>query len=106
MIDRCVNPTCQAEFRLFNTGNLYALERRRADTEFFWLCPACSGCVALILDASGSVAVQPLSGARHRIPPHPDRDLRLVTHLTGPVFTHRAIAPHDSEAQSFAQLLR
>jgi hypothetical protein len=94
VIDRCVNPVCQAEFRLFNTGNLYAMERRHADTEFFWLCPACVTRMALILDPAGHVAVQPRSEAGHRFPPHPDRDLRLLTHLTAPVASRRAIAPH------------
>lgn len=41
MASRCVNPACRTEFKFSNTGDLYALERRSADTGFFWLCFAC-----------------------------------------------------------------
>jgi len=34
MINDCFNPACRAEFRSLSGGDLYALERRSADTEF------------------------------------------------------------------------
>ena len=58
MVNDCVNPACGTELNVFNTGELYALERRSADTEFFWLCPACVPVVTLGLDATGSVAYE------------------------------------------------
>jgi len=84
MVKRCVNSTCHEEFKLLNGGDLYALERRSANTEFFWLCPACSCEYELYLDPTGMVTVQ----ARcliHRVPPpHPDANLRLISRLTRP----------------------
>ena len=78
MVSCCVNPACRTEFKLLNTGDLYALERRSADTEFFWLCSACALVVALGLDARGGVSVRPRSDARHPQIPHLDNRLRLV----------------------------
>ena len=66
MVSCCVNPACRTEFKLLNTGDLYALERRSADTEFFWLCSACVPVVALGLDAMGGVSVRPRSDAAAR----------------------------------------
>ena len=51
MINCCVNPDCSTEFKVFNAGNLYALETRSANTEFFWLCPACEPMVDLCLNS-------------------------------------------------------
>ena len=79
MVRCCVNPACRTEFRSLNTGVLYAVERRSAATEFFWLCSACVPVVALSLDLMGRVSVRPLSDAIHPQPPHPDGYLRLVT---------------------------
>jgi hypothetical protein len=78
MVSRCFNPGCQTEFRLLNTGDLYAFERRSADTEFFWLCSACVPSVSLFLDLTSSVAVggKLIAGLRQR--PIPDSRLRLV----------------------------
>jgi hypothetical protein len=39
MVSCCVNPACRAEFRSLNTGDIYAVERRSADTEFFGSAP-------------------------------------------------------------------
>lgn len=78
MISCCVNPACRTEFKLLNMGYLYALEKRSADTEFFWLCSACALVVALGLDAMGGVSVRPRSDARHPQLPHLDSRLRLV----------------------------
>jgi hypothetical protein len=78
MVSYCVNPACRTELRFLNTGDLYALERRSADTEFFWLCSACVPAVALSLDSKGCVSVRPQSDAVRPQPPHPDGYLRLV----------------------------
>jgi hypothetical protein len=78
MVTSCINPACRNEFRFLNTGNLYALERRSADTEFFWLCSACVPLVALSLDPIGCISVRPQSDTVRPKPPHPDGYLRLV----------------------------
>ena len=78
MVSCCVNPDCRTEFKLFNTGDLYALERRSADTEFFWLCSACAPVVAVGLDAIGGVSVTQRSVGRRPQPPHLESCLRLV----------------------------
>lgn len=78
MVSCCVNPACRTEFRSLNTGLLYAVERRSADTEFFWLCSACVPVVALSLDSTGCVSVRPQSDAIRPQPPNPDGYLRLV----------------------------
>ncbi len=57
MVSCCANPPCRIEFKLLNGGDLYALERRSANTEFFWLCSACVPMVALRLDAMGGVSL-------------------------------------------------
>jgi hypothetical protein len=59
MVSRCFNPSCQAEFRALNSGSLYALERRAADTKFLWLCSACVPLVSLFINLTGSVALGP-----------------------------------------------
>jgi hypothetical protein len=96
MIDRCVNPDCGIELKVFNSGNIYVLERRSADTEFFWLCQACTSVVALRLDPQGSVAVKPRFEKEHRQPPHPDNRLRLI-----PRFAERRPWVDGSRARGF-----
>jgi hypothetical protein len=78
MVSYCVNPACRREFRLLNTGDLYALERRSADTEFFWLCSACVPVVAVCLDTMGCISVRPRSETGRTQIPYPDYRLRLV----------------------------
>ena len=78
MVSCCVNPACRTEFKLLNTGYLYALERRSANTEFFWLCSGCALVVALGLDAMGGVSVRPRSDAHRPHPPSLESRLRLV----------------------------
>jgi hypothetical protein len=78
MVSCCVNPACRTEFSSLNTGDIYAVERRSADTEFFWLCSACVPVVALSLDSTGSVSVGPRCDAPPLQGPHRDRRLRLV----------------------------
>lgn len=81
MVSCCVNPNCRTEFRVFNTGEIYALDRRSANTEFFWLCSACVRLVALRLDSTGCVSVEPRSEIESHQPPHPDSRLRLVSRV-------------------------
>jgi len=81
MVNRCCNPECRAEFKLLTGGEIYALERRSADTEFFWLCSACAAKFALHLDPKGRVTVR-VQGVIHRAPPpHPDDNLRLISRM-------------------------
>ena len=90
MVSCCVNPACRTEFRSLNTGVLYAVERRSADTEFFWLCSACVPVVALSLDPMRCVSVRPQSDAVRPQPPHPDGYLRLVAQRELRTPWHRA----------------
>jgi hypothetical protein len=78
MIRCCINPLCRAKFRSLNTGVIYAVERRSADTEFFWLCSSCVPVVALSLDSMGSISVGPRCDAGRLQRPHPDSRLRLL----------------------------
>ena len=82
MVSCCANPACRIEFKLLNGGDLYALERRSADTEFFWLCSACVPMVALRLDAMGGVSARLRSDALRPQPPHSDSLLRLVSRFS------------------------
>jgi hypothetical protein len=79
MVDCCVNPECRADFRQFNSGDLYALERRAANTEFFWLCSECAPQFDLLLDVAGRLSFRPRGERGLRRPDNPDRNLRLVS---------------------------
>jgi hypothetical protein len=81
MVKRCVNLRCREEFKLLNGGDLYALERRSANTEFFWLCSACACAYELSLDLTGCVSVRELSLVHRVPPPHPDANLRLISRM-------------------------
>ena len=84
MIKCCVNPACRVEFKHFMGGDLYALERRSAAIEFFWLCPACACLFEMYLDPVGYVSVR-AGSLIHRVPPpHSDASLRLISHLMRP----------------------
>jgi hypothetical protein len=79
MVDCCVNPACGAEFKQLSGGDLYAIERRSADTEFFWLCSRCAAVFDVCLGAAGKVGLR-RRGARGKArSPHPEGNLRLVT---------------------------
>jgi hypothetical protein len=79
MVNRCVSPGCQEEFNCFTAGELYALDRRSADTEFFWLCPVCASHLVVCLETTGCVGVKPRAKFRSLERPDPERRLRLVT---------------------------
>ncbi len=101
MVSCCVNPACRTEFKLLNTGDLYALERRSADTEFFWLCSACVPVVALGLDAMEGVSVRPRSDVRRPQLPHLDSRLRLVARSSvGRTPWHRSNRAHGATFRS------
>jgi hypothetical protein len=101
MVKRCINSTCHEEFKLLNGGDLYALERRSANTEFFWLCPACACDYELYLDPMGCVSTQ-VRSLIHRVPP-PNRDanLRLISRLTRP---RPDTMPSSIRASTFATI--
>ncbi len=84
MVKQCVNSSCREEFKLLNGGDLYALERRSTNTEFFWLCPACACEYELYLDPTGTVSVRGGSVIRRVPPPHPDANLRLISRMMRP----------------------
>jgi hypothetical protein len=79
MVNRCVSPGCQEQFKCFTAGELYALDRRSADTEFFWLCPVCASHFVVFLEPAGRVGVKPKAEFRSPERPDPERRLRLVT---------------------------
>ena len=63
MVKNCANPVCRTAFRLLESGDLYALEQKTADTQFFWLCPVCASRFVLHLNAWGGVVLS-LRGER------------------------------------------
>ena len=71
MVQHCANPVCHAEFCSFNTGVLYALERRSVPTEFFWLCSVCAEQMTLEFDSLGEISVRAQADAQRRTPPRP-----------------------------------
>jgi len=82
MVDCCANPGCNEDFRLFNSGDLYALERRSANTEFFWLCSECAPQFDLLLSATGHLSFRPRSDGRQARSADPGSTLRLVSSAT------------------------
>ena len=83
MVKRCLNPACQQEFqeefRLFNTGYLYAYELASRDTEFFWLCAACAAHVVPFVDDAGGVSVRPITQGAAFFPASRAAALRIVS---------------------------
>jgi hypothetical protein len=103
MVNRCVNPACRTELRLLNSGNLYALERPLAGTDFFWLCSKCAATLVPFLDSMGIVSLRPREDSQPANPPDTTSTLRLVAHArrhmpwrhtvpagVGPSFENRA----------------
>ena len=91
MISRCINPACDTEFKLYNSGTLYAHERRFTDTEFFWLCSQCAGHLVPYLDWDGRVTVMLRGDATSARPPHPDAGIRVVARPTARIPWRRAV---------------
>jgi hypothetical protein len=94
MVDCCANPTCRAEFKMLHSGDLYALERRAADTEFFWLCSECAPQLDLVLNVEGHLSFRPQCDARHARPVDPNITLRLISRAASHN-TWRDAAPSD-----------
>jgi hypothetical protein len=84
MVKRCFNSACQEEFKLLNAGDLYACERRSADTEFFWLCCGCASRFDIFLDAAGRVTLEPRRETYRFRPPYLDGRLRLISRSVKP----------------------
>ena len=115
MVKRCVNPTCRAEFNLLNAGDLYVYGRQSADTEFgsgsfskmthypelFWLCCSCASELELHLDSEGTVSVRERSARRRARSPHPDGNLRMVSHCVRPAPRPRTM-PFGERSDSFS----
>jgi hypothetical protein len=80
MIDQCVNPACRTEFRLFNSGDLYAIDLPHRDPEHFWVCSACASKFNVSVDPMGIVSLVPRSELDPASPVHPHVNLRLVAH--------------------------
>jgi hypothetical protein len=78
MVNCCANPACRTEFRLLDSGDLYAIERTSADTEFFWICSNCSSRFNLSLDSMGKVLLTPRGDREQPHTPQPQARLRLV----------------------------
>jgi hypothetical protein len=80
MVNCCINPACRIEFRLLNSGDLYAIERPSAETEFFWICADCASRFSLVLDPAGTVSLRPRGKNEQGYPPQLQARLRLVAH--------------------------
>jgi hypothetical protein len=79
MVNRCVNPGCEEQFKCFTAGELYSLDRRSTDTEFFWLCPVCASHFVVCFEPADRVGVKPKAEFHSPERPSPERRLRLVT---------------------------
>lgn len=90
MVKRCINPECHNEFRQWNTGDLYALERGSDDTRFFWLCSDCAQSMAVIVDALGAVSVRRQFGVMMTTPANHNARLRLISGHGTTWLPHRA----------------
>src|ERR1700757_4413175 len=62
MLAKCANPSCSASFRHLTDGRLFRLETEprfptpnSRETEYFWLCEACSAETTLRLTLNGQV---------------------------------------------------
>jgi hypothetical protein len=102
MVDCCASPGCRADFRQFNSGDLYALERRSENTEFFWLCSECAPRFDLLLDSEGRLTFQSRGDRSHHRPANPEGTLRLISSSAHHVPWHHS-APSDEPrvAQNF-----
>jgi hypothetical protein len=87
MLNCCANPVCRAEFKLLGSGDFYALERRVASAEYFWLCPDCAMRFELHIDGMGCVSPKIRGQREHGKSPLLDANLRLVAHTVRRVLT-------------------
>jgi hypothetical protein len=94
MVDCCANPGCRADFKLLKSGDLYALERRSANTEFFWLCSECAPQYDLLLNVDGRLSFRPRGDQLWARPADPEGSLRLVSRAAHR-FPWRSAIPTD-----------
>jgi hypothetical protein len=80
MVNRCANPVCRTEFRLLNSGDLYAIEEPNGTTEFVWICSNCASRFSLYLDPAGIVSLEPRGGRQQAHSPQLKASLRLAAH--------------------------
>jgi hypothetical protein len=80
MINQCVNPACRIEFRLFNSGDLYAIDRPHGYPEYFWVCSTCASQFNVSVDPMGFVSLRPRSERDQEHSADPHVILRLVAH--------------------------
>jgi hypothetical protein len=62
MVNCCVNPGCIAGHKLLRIGDVYAIERLGARTEYVWICSTCASGYEVCLDATGAAMVGHRSG--------------------------------------------
>ncbi len=79
MVEQCVNPDCQQEFKRSTSGELYALDRLSAETEFFWLCSICASHFVVCLEPEGRVGMRSRAEFISLQQADPERHLRLVS---------------------------
>ena len=91
MVNRCINPACQTEFRLLNSGDLYAVERPDSEAEFFWICSDCASKFNLYLDPTGVVSLRARANGENNHPPLLKASLRLVAHARRHMPWHYAV---------------
>ena len=84
MVQHCVNPACRREFQLLHAGDLYALERGSADTEFFWLCSDCACMFDLLVNESGVVGLSEHGEPRLTSRTARAGELRLISRCARP----------------------
>ncbi len=70
MLAKCANPSCSASFLHLADGRLFRLETEprfprpnSRETEYFWLCEACSAGTTLRLTLDGRVVATALADA-------------------------------------------
>lgn len=66
MTAKCANPACSQQFLYFRTGRIFLIEiaptpgstDSRRGPKYYWLCGDCSRTMKVVLDRTGSVAIQ------------------------------------------------
>jgi hypothetical protein len=91
MINQCVNPACRTEFRLFNSGDLYAVDRPHGYPEYFWVCSSCASKFNVSVDPMGLVSLRPRPEGHPASKVLAHSNLRLVAHATRRLPWRRAI---------------
>jgi hypothetical protein len=61
MVSTCAG--CKAPFLYWGTGKLFQFERRKGDSELYWVCTACLERIHLIQDREGNILAVPIRRA-------------------------------------------